>query len=59
MSRNLSVQVFFQDLDFFFYLSFQIHIKDKSMVLFLGSFICKDELHCFHLGKDNLIITST
>lgn len=43
----------------FFYLSFQICIKDSSMVLFLGSFISKDELHCFHLAKVNLITPST
>jgi len=44
---------------FFFYLSFQIRIKDRSMVLFLGSFISKDELHCFHLGRVSLITPST
>jgi len=29
------------------------------MVLFLGSFISKDELHCFHLGRVSLITPST
>lgn len=44
---------------FFFYLSFQICIKDNSMVLFLGSLISNGELHCFHLGRVNLITPST
>lgn len=46
-------------LFFLFYLPFQICIKDNSVVLLLGSFISKDELHCFHLGRVNLIIPST